>query len=105
MLNHSSLEHARRNIPPPTFLLQGMETLKDDTFPMGEPVSDVWQIVTRVMRRHMMVLPPQSLPGISCDATENKGLSCPHHMRAAVHHSPAGAWLRLLIHDFPPSIL
>src|SRR6266702_6063193 len=32
---------------PPTFLLQGMETLEDDTFAVGKTVSDVCYIVTR----------------------------------------------------------
>ena len=35
MLNHSPVEHASRHIPPPTFLLQGIETLEDDTFHDG----------------------------------------------------------------------
>src|SRR5215510_7987290 len=47
MLNHSSIEHSRRNIPPTTFLLQVVETLQNDTFPVGETVSDVWKIVAR----------------------------------------------------------
>jgi hypothetical protein len=29
-----------------------METLEDDTFPMGETVSDVGEIVTRVRAMH-----------------------------------------------------
>src|SRR5215813_10326598 len=52
MLNHSPVEHPCRHIPPPTFLLQVVETLEDDTFPMGEPVSDVWEIITWIMGRH-----------------------------------------------------
>jgi hypothetical protein len=48
MLDDSSVEHPRRHIPPPTFLLQVVETLQDDAFPVGETVSDVWEIVTRV---------------------------------------------------------
>ena len=47
MLNHSSVKHARRNIPPTTFLLQGMETLENDTFPVGETVSNVGKMLTR----------------------------------------------------------
>src|SRR5215510_12948639 len=57
MLNHSSVQHTRRHIPPTTFLLQGVETLEDDTFPLGEPVSNVWQIVARITGRHMKVSP------------------------------------------------
>jgi hypothetical protein len=52
MLNHSPIQHARRNIPPPTLLLQVVETLENDAFPLGETVSDVGEIVTRVMGRH-----------------------------------------------------
>src|SRR5215510_8188648 len=36
MLNHSSIEHSRRNIPPTTFLLQVVEALQNDAFQMGE---------------------------------------------------------------------
>src|SRR5215813_6862703 len=56
MLNHSSIQHARRIVPPPTFLLQVIEALQNDTFPMGETVSDVGKIVTRVTGKHTMVL-------------------------------------------------
>jgi hypothetical protein len=42
-------------MPPPTFLLQGMETLENDTFPVGETVTDVWEIITRVPGRHLSV--------------------------------------------------
>ena len=51
MLNHSPVEHSRRDIPPPTFLLQVIETLEDDTFPVGKTVPDVWDVVTRVTGR------------------------------------------------------
>ena len=40
MLNHSPIEHSCRDIPPPAFLLQGIQTLENDTFSMGETVSD-----------------------------------------------------------------
>jgi hypothetical protein len=50
-------KHFSRNIPPATFLLQGVETLQDDAFPVGETVSDVGEIVTRITGRHMKVLP------------------------------------------------
>jgi hypothetical protein len=57
MLNHSSIEHSCRHIPPPSFLLQVIQTLKDDMFPVGETVSDVWKIVARITGRHMKVSP------------------------------------------------
>ena len=52
ILDYSSIEHSRRNIPPPAFLLQVVETLENDTFSMGETVSNVGEIVTRVTRGH-----------------------------------------------------
>jgi hypothetical protein len=52
MLNHSSIQHSRRHIPPPAFLLQVVETLEDDTFPVGETVSNIGEVVTRVMVGH-----------------------------------------------------
>jgi len=42
------LEYSCQNIPPPTFLLQIIETLEDYAFPMGETVFHIWEIVTRV---------------------------------------------------------
>ena len=51
VLNHSPVEHPRRHIPPPALLLQGMETLQDDTFPMGETVANIGEVVTRVTGR------------------------------------------------------
>src|SRR5712691_4499168 len=53
MLDDSPVQHARRHIPPPTLLLQGIETLNDDTFPLGETVSNIREVVTMVMRRHV----------------------------------------------------
>jgi hypothetical protein len=52
MLDDSSIEHARRHIPSPTFLLQVIEALEDDTFSVGEPVPDVGEISTRVTAMH-----------------------------------------------------
>src|SRR5262245_20512600 len=52
MLNHTTVQHARRHMPPPAFLLQGMKTLEDDTFTMGETVSDVGKIVARITAMH-----------------------------------------------------
>jgi len=62
MLNHSPVQHSRRNIPPPTFLLQVVKALQDDTFPMGETVSNIGEIVTRVTGRHMKVSPRRIYP-------------------------------------------
>jgi len=52
MLNHSSVQHCRRDIPPTTFLLQVIETLEDDTFPAGKTVSNIGEIVTGVAVIH-----------------------------------------------------
>jgi len=60
IFNHSSVQHACRNIPPPTFLLQIMETLENDTFPAGKTVSDVWEVVTRITGIHMKFPPAES---------------------------------------------
>src|SRR5262249_57259542 len=57
MLNHSPVEHPCRNIPPPTLLLQVVETLQNDTFPVGETVSDVGKIITWITGRNMKVSP------------------------------------------------
>src|SRR5262249_45184659 len=59
MLNHSSIEHPCRNIPPPTLLLQVVEALEDDAFPIGEPVSNVGKMLTRITGRHMKVSPAE----------------------------------------------
>jgi hypothetical protein len=55
MLDDSPVQHARGDIPPPTFLLQGIKTLEDDTFPMGETVFHIRAIVTRVTAGHQQV--------------------------------------------------
>jgi hypothetical protein len=57
MLNHSSVQHSRRDIPPPTFLLQVVETLQNYTFPVGETVSNVGEIVTRITAIHIRASP------------------------------------------------
>jgi hypothetical protein len=62
MLDYSSIQPSCRNVPPTTFLLQVVEALEDDTFLMGETVSDVWKIVTRVTGRHMKVSPRRIYP-------------------------------------------
>jgi hypothetical protein len=38
---------------PTTFLLQVRETLKDDAFMMGETVSYIWEIITRIAVAHV----------------------------------------------------
>jgi hypothetical protein len=53
MLNHAPVQHSRRDIPPTTFLLQVIETLENNTFPMGETVSNIREVVTRVMVVHV----------------------------------------------------
>src|SRR5438093_6937213 len=53
MLNHSSVEHSCGDIPPSSFLLQGIETLEDDSFPDGKTVFHIWEIVTGVTSTHM----------------------------------------------------
>jgi hypothetical protein len=72
VLNHSSVQHPRRHIPPPTFLLQVSKTLEDDAFPMGETISNIREVVTRVTRVHVR----SSLTG---------WLPIPHLLRS--HHS------------------
>jgi hypothetical protein len=56
MLNHSSVQHPCRHIPPPSFPLQVIETLEDDAFTMSETVSNIWERVTRVMAMHRSML-------------------------------------------------
>jgi hypothetical protein len=53
MLHHSTIKHSRRHIPPTTFPLQVIETLQDDAFPVGETVSDVGEIGTRLRGTHV----------------------------------------------------
>ena len=48
MLNHSTVRHSCRNMPPTAFLLQVIEALEDDTFPTGETVFHIREIVTRI---------------------------------------------------------
>src|SRR5262244_1534683 len=52
MLNHSTVKHACGHSPSSTFLLQVVEALEDEAFPVGETVSDVWEIGTRITGRH-----------------------------------------------------
>jgi len=49
-------------------VLQVVEALEDDTFPVGETVSNVGEVVTRVMGRHMKVSPRRVYPEFRCDA-------------------------------------
>ena len=53
MLDHSSVEHSHRHMPPPAFLLRAIETLEDDTFPVGETVFHIREIVTRIRGTHV----------------------------------------------------
>ena len=52
MLNHSPVEHPCRNIPPTTCLLQGMETLENNSFTAGEPIFHIRERVTRIRGTH-----------------------------------------------------
>jgi len=56
MLDHTPVKHSRRHIPPTTFLLQVIQTLENDAFPMGETVSNIGERVTRIMGRHRSML-------------------------------------------------
>jgi hypothetical protein len=67
ILNHSPVQHPRRHIPPPTFLLQVIETLKDNAFTLGETVFHIREIVTRVTARHMKVSPRRVYPEFCAD--------------------------------------
>jgi hypothetical protein len=68
MLNHGPVEHSRRHIPPPAFLLQGIEALEHDPFPAGKTVFHIREIVTRITGRHMKVSPRRAYPEFRCDA-------------------------------------
>jgi hypothetical protein len=72
MLSHSPVQHSRRDIPPTTFLLQGVETLENNALPVGETVANIGEIRTRVTRVHVR----SSLTG---------WLPIPHLLRC--HHS------------------
>jgi hypothetical protein len=41
MLDHTPVQHPRRNIPPTAFLLEVIKTLEDDAFAVGETVSNI----------------------------------------------------------------
>src|SRR6266700_3270228 len=53
MLNDSSVQHSCWDISPTAYLPQVIETLEDDAFPLGETVSNVGKIVTRVTVVHI----------------------------------------------------
>jgi hypothetical protein len=57
ILDDSPVQHSCGHIPPTTFLLQVVETLQNDTFPVGEPVSNVGKFLTKITGRHMKVSP------------------------------------------------
>src|SRR6266446_5140884 len=96
MLNHSSIEHARRHIPPPAFLLQGMKTLENDTFPLGETVSDAWEIVTRVAVVHMSYIRYGST---NHDGGDVPTASCKRLTRVTTTRTaqPAESWSRTVL--------
>src|SRR5262245_8959990 len=62
MLHRSTIQHSRSHMSSPTLLLQVIETLENNTFPMGEPVSDVRKIITWITGRHMKVPPCRVYP-------------------------------------------
>ena len=62
MLDNSSVEYSCGNISPPTLLLQVVETLQNDALPVGETVSNVGKIVTRITGRHMKISPRRIYP-------------------------------------------
>ena len=51
ILNNRSIEHSCGHMSPATFLLEVIETLEDDTFPVGETVSNIGEVVTRITGR------------------------------------------------------
>jgi hypothetical protein len=69
MLDDSSLEHSCRLMSSTTFLRQGMKTLEDDTFPVGETVFYIQEIVTRVMAVHEWFSPSFRLRLSPCPFT------------------------------------
>jgi hypothetical protein len=53
MLDYRSIEHSYGHMSPTSFLLQVIETLEDDTFPVGETIADLGESVTSIMGRHV----------------------------------------------------
>jgi hypothetical protein len=53
VLDHSPVGHCCGNMPPTTFLLEVSKALQDDAFTVGESVSDVWQVITRITAMHI----------------------------------------------------
>ncbi len=53
MLNHTPVEHARWHMPVTALLLQCTEAPQNDSFTVGETVSDIGEIVTRVAVTHV----------------------------------------------------
>jgi hypothetical protein len=52
LLDHTAVEHCCGNISPTTCLLEVVEILQDKTFPTGQSIPDIRQIITRVMGMH-----------------------------------------------------
>jgi hypothetical protein len=57
MLDHTPVEHTRRNVPITALLLQLLQAPEDDAFVMGETVLYVWQVITRITIRHVRFFP------------------------------------------------
>ena len=55
MLNYTAIQHSCRHIPSPSFLLQVIETLEDDTFTVSDTVSNIEEVVTRLTAMHPQV--------------------------------------------------
>jgi hypothetical protein len=53
MLDHTSVEHTRWNVPITALLLQFLQAPEDDAFVMGETILYVWQVITRITIRHV----------------------------------------------------
>jgi hypothetical protein len=53
ILDYTSVKHPCSNISSTPFLLEVSKTLQNDAFAMSETVSDVWQIVMRVVGMHV----------------------------------------------------
>jgi hypothetical protein len=49
-------------ILPPSFLLQIIETLENNAFPVGETVSNIGKMLTRITGRQMKVSPCKVYP-------------------------------------------
>jgi len=50
------VEHPRWHVPTTALLLQFLQAPENDALTMGETVLHIWQIVTRIMVRHVRLL-------------------------------------------------